>query len=131
MEEYLEHVLREQNRVVCIMFPLVQLPAEADPVSKEGCGKENFVSLRNSNGSKIVLTLLIEVIVVYVRLSVIYVQGIGFQWLFPRLLGGGKSWSGSNSGSGSSSLQNSLQNLLQVIFGILRDISSSGGILWP
>ena len=59
------------------MFPLVLLPAKADPVPEEGHGKENPSRSRNSSGSKIVLILLTEVIAVHVRLSTVYVQGTG------------------------------------------------------
>ena len=68
------------------MFPLVLLPAEADPVPEEGRGKENSVRHRGSGGSKIVLILLTEVVAVHVELSAIYVWGAGLQ-LLPRHLG--------------------------------------------
>ena len=59
------------------MSPLILLPAETDPVPKEGCGKRNLGRPRSSGGSKIVLTLLTEVVAVYVGLSAIYVWGAG------------------------------------------------------
>ena len=109
------------------MFLLVLLPAEADPVPEERCGKENLGRLCSSNVSKVVLTLLTEVIAVYMGLSTVYVWGTGLQLLSGHL-GDDGSWDGSGSGNGSwsSSLQNGLKNLLQVIFGVLGDTSSSG-----
>ena len=112
------------------MSPLILLPVEADPVSEEGCGKENSGRPRSSVGSKVILTLLTEVIAVHVGLPGIYVRGTDLQ-LFAGYLGNDGSWSGSGSEnksrSGDSSLQNSLKNLLQVIFGVLGDTSSSSG----
>ena len=66
------------------MFPLVLLPTEADLVPKEGRGKKNLGRSRSSSNSKIVLTLLIEVIASHVGLSVVYVQGMNLQLLLGR-----------------------------------------------
>ena len=55
------------------MSPLVLLPAEADPVPQERHGKGNPDRSRSSSGSKVVLTLLTEVVAVYVGLSTVYV----------------------------------------------------------
>ena len=111
------------------MSPLVLLPAEADPVPEEGRSKENSGRPRSSSGSKVVFTLLTEVVAVHVGLSAVYVRGAGLQ-LLPGHLGDDGSWdgsgSGSGNGSGSSSLQDGLKNPLQVIFGVLGDASSSG-----
>ena len=105
------------------MFPLILLPVEANPVPEKERSKKNPVSFCSFSNSKIVLTLLTEVIAVHVGIFVIYVQGMGLQWLISGLLKGGGSWGR----SGSSSLQNGLENLLQVIFRILKDIGNSGG----
>ena len=114
------------------MSPLVLLPAEADPVPEEGRGKRNSGRLRDSDGNKVVLTLLTEIVAIYVRLSAVYVRGAGFELLL-RHLGDNGSWddsgSGSGNGNGSSSLQNGLKNLLQVILRVLGDTSISGR-LW-
>ena len=56
------------------MSPLILLLAEADPVPKKRCGKENPDKLRSSSGNKIVLTLLTEVVAVHVGLSVVYIS---------------------------------------------------------
>ena len=128
------------------MFLLIPLPAEANPVPEEGRGKGNSGRPHSSSDSKIVFTLLTKVVAVYVRLSMVYIRGMGVQ-LLQEFLDDDVSWSGSGSGSGSGSengsrskngsnsenrsrsrelsLQNSLKNLLQVIFGVLGDISSS------
>ena len=109
------------------MSLLVLLQAEADPVPEKRCGKENSSTLRSSSGSKVVLTLLTEVVAVYVGLFAVYVRRTGLQ-LFSGQLGDDGSWDGNGSGSKnwSLSLQNGLKNLLQVIFGALRDTNSSG-----
>ena len=73
------------------MSPLVLLLAEADPVSEERRDKENPGSSCSPSGSKIFLILLIEVIVVYIGLSAIYVRGTGLQWLILELLRVGES----------------------------------------
>ena len=82
------------------MSLLVLLPAEADLVPEERRGKENPGRPHGFCGSKIVLTLLTEVVTVYLRLSVIYVCGTGLQ-LLPGHLGDNGSWGGSGSRSSS------------------------------
>ena len=59
------------------MSSLILLPAEADPVLEKRHGKENSGRPRSSSSSKVVLTLLTEVVAVYVGLSAIYVRGAG------------------------------------------------------
>ena len=128
-EESLELVPRDRDRGFYVMSPLVLLPAEADPVPEKGRSKGNSGRPRGSGGSKIVLTLLTEVIAIYVGLSAVYVRGAGFQ-LLPGYLKNDGSWDESGSGSGngnrSSSLQNGLKNPLQVILRVLKDTSISG-----
>ena len=125
-EKCLELVLRDQNRGFRVMSPLVVLPAEAGPVPKERRGKGNSGRPRGSSDSKVVLTLLTEVVAVHVGLFAVYVRGTGLQ-LLPRQLGDDGNRGGS--GSGSLSLQNGLKNPLQVIFRVLGDTSISGR-LW-
>ena len=81
------------------MSPLVLLTTEADPVSEEERDKRNLGRPRSSSGSKVVLTLLTEVVTVYAGPSVIYARGTGLQ-----LLAGCLGDNGSGSGSGRSSL---------------------------
>ena len=141
-EECLEFVPCDRDGGVGVMSPLVLLPAEADPVPQEGRGKGNPGRSRGSDGSKIVFTLLTEVVAVHVGLPAVYVRGMGLQ-LLAGCLGndGSRSGSGSRNGSrngsrskngsrsGDSGLQNSPKNPLQVILGVLGDtISSSGGV---
>ena len=76
-EERLELVPRDRDRGIGVMFPLVLLPAEADPVPEERRGKGNSGRPRGSSGSKVVLTLLTEVVAVHVGLSAVYVRGTG------------------------------------------------------
>ena len=82
MEEHLKLVPRDRDRGVGIMSPLVLLLAEADLIPEKRRGKGNLGRLCGSCGSKIVLTLLTKVVTVHVRLSAVYVQGIGlnFSW---------------------------------------------------
>ena len=55
------------------MSLLVLLLAETDLVPKEGRDKKNPGRPRSSSSSKMVLTLLAEVVAVHVRLSAIYI----------------------------------------------------------
>ena len=109
------------------MFPLVLLLAEADPVPEERRDKENSDRPCGSNGSKVVLTLLTEVVAVHMELCAVYVRRAGFQLLL-EYFEDDESWdeSGSRSGNGNSSLQNDLEDPLQVILGGLGNTSSSG-----
>ena len=124
-EERLELVPGDRDSGIGVMSPLVLLSVEADPVPEEERGKENSGRPRGSSGSKVVLTLLTEVVAVHVGLSAIYVRGARLQ-LLPGHLGDDGSWNGSGSRSWSSNLQNGLKNPLQVIFRILGDTISSG-----
>ena len=128
-EERLELVPRDRDKNFYVMSLFVLLPAEADPVSEEGRGKKNLSRPPSSSSSKVVLTLLTEVVAIHVRLSAIYVWEAGFQ-LLPRHLGDNESWNGSGSrsrnGNECLSLQNGLKNPLQVILGVLENTSSSG-----
>ena len=132
-EECLEFVLCDRDRGFGVISPLVLLSAEADPVSQEERSKKNLGWSHSFSGSKIVLTLLTEVVTVQVGLSAIYIRGTSLQ-LLPGCLGNNGNWSGSGSGNRSksgnrsSSLQNSLKNPLQVIFGVFKDTSSSRSV---
>ena len=79
-EERFELVSCHQNRAVCVISLFVLLPVEADPVPKKRCGKRNLGRPHNSNGSKVVLTLLTEVVAVHVGLSAVYVRGTAFNF---------------------------------------------------
>ena len=70
-EECLEFVPCDRDGGVGVIFPLVLLLAEADPVPQEGRGKGNPGRSRGSSGSKIVLILLTEVVAVHVGLSAV------------------------------------------------------------
>lgn len=107
------------------MSLLILLPIEADPVPKKRRAKKNLVSPHSFNDSKVVFSLLTEVVAVYMGFSVIYVWEMDLQKLISELLGGSGSWSNSKSRSASLSLKNNLKNPLQVIFGILMDINSN------
>ena len=79
------------------MSPLVLLPAKADLISKKRRGKKNLGRYRSSGSSKIVLTLLTEVVAVHVGFSAVYFRGTSFQLLSGHL-GDNKSWDGSGTG---------------------------------
>ena len=81
-----ELVSHDWDRAVCLSFLFVLLSAETDPVPKERRGKRNLSRPCSSSSSKIVLTLLTEVIVVYVELSAVFPRGTGFQLLLWRLV---------------------------------------------
>ena len=99
MKEHLELVPRDREKGFYIMSPLVLLPAEADLVPKKGRSKKNLGRPHSSSSSKIVLTLLTEVVAVYMRLPAIYVRGAGLQLFLGHLEDNG-SLDGSENGSG-------------------------------
>ena len=116
MEKCLEFVSYDQDKVIYILLTIVLLQTKSDLVLEERHGKRNLVSFSSSSGSKLVLTLLTEVVALYIGLSAIYIWGTGFQKFIPRLFGGG----------GSLGFQNNFKNPLHVIFSILRDKRYNG-----
>lgn len=116
MEKHFKLVLYNWDRAIFIFFLLVLLLTKADLVLKEGCSKKNPVKAFSFGSSKVILTLLTEVIAFYIGFSVIYVYLAGFQRLVLGLL----------RGSESLSLQNGLENLLQVLLGVFEDRGYSG-----
>ena len=78
MKKCFELVPCDQDKTVCVLLPFVLLLVEGDPVMKEKHGKKNVVSFSSCNSSKIVLTLLIEVIALYVELftSRVYLEAL-------------------------------------------------------
>lgn len=72
-EEHLELVPHDQDRAVYVLFLLILLSAKTDLVPKEKRGKKSLVSPPSSNGSKVVLILLIEVVALYVGFSAVYI----------------------------------------------------------
>lgn len=73
MEDRLQFFLYDRDRAVYILPLLIYLPTEADPVLKKKRGKKNLISLSSSNSEKIILTLLTDIVALYVGLSVIHV----------------------------------------------------------
>ena len=132
IKERLKLIPCDRERSVSVISPLVLLSTDTDPVLEERRDKKNLSRPHSSSGSKVVFTLLTEVVAVHVGLSTIYVWGTGLQ-LFASCLGNDASRSGSKSGNGSkngsksgdSSLQNSFKILLQVILGVFGDTNSS------
>ena len=92
------------------MRPLILLPTKVDMVPKEGCCKKNAVGAFASGGSKMILTLLAEVITFYVGLTTIDVRWSGLQWLFTNAVRGE-----------SSGFENHLKDPLQIFFCILSN----------
>ena len=80
-EECLEFIPCDRDGGFVVMFPLVVLPAEADLVPQEGRDKRNPDRSCSSSRSKIVITLLTEVVAVYLALFAVYVRGTGLQLL--------------------------------------------------
>ena len=91
MEKRLELAPRDCDRAICVLISLILLLEEVDLILEEGHDNKNSVSPFSSSGGKIVLTLLTEVVLFYVGLFVVHVRGTGFQEIFLRLLGGGRS----------------------------------------
>ena len=56
------------------MLPLVLLPTEVDMVMHEKYCKKNMVEAFGSGSGKIILTLLVEVITFYMRLTMIDIR---------------------------------------------------------
>ena len=73
VEECLELVPYDWDRAICVLFLLVLLPVETDPVPEERCGKKNLSKPCSSSSSKVVLILLTKVVAVHVELSMVYV----------------------------------------------------------
>lgn len=125
-EKRLKLVPRNWNRAIYILFLLTLLSVEVDLIPQEQHGTKNPVSFCSFSNSKVVFTLLTEVIAVYIGHSTIHIQGTNLQKLIEGLLRVGQSWDRSGSKSESLSLQNGLHNPLQLILGILGDMSSNG-----
>lgn len=70
MEKRLKLVLYNQDIAAYVLFPLVLLQSKADLVLEEKRGKKNLVRPLSSSNNKVVLTLLIEVVILYIRLFV-------------------------------------------------------------
>ena len=77
LEERLELVPRDRDKSICVISPPILLPAEPDPIQEDGHSKENLGKPHSSSGSKVVFTLLIEIIAVYIRLPAVYVRRTG------------------------------------------------------
>ena len=73
-KEGLEFLPGDVDCAFSLMLPLVLLLTEVDAVLKEGCCKENAVGAFGSSGGKVIFTLLTEVIVFFVRLTIIDVR---------------------------------------------------------
>lgn len=78
MEKYPQLVLRDWNRTICLLFPLVLLPAEADLAPKEKYSKKILVRALGSSSGKVIITLLIEVVAFYVKFTAVHVRATGF-----------------------------------------------------
>lgn len=90
-EKRFELIPRNQESAVCVLLPLVLLPTEADLVTKERRSKGKLVNTLNPSGSKVIFTLLTEVVAFYMGPTVIYIWGTSFQGLISKLLKGGGS----------------------------------------
>ena len=97
-EECLKLVPRDWDRSVCVISLLILLPVEADLVLEKGRGKGNPGRTPKSSGSKVVFTLLTEVVAVHLELFAVYIRRAGLQLLL-RHLGDGGSWGESGSES--------------------------------
>ena len=60
------------------------LPVKVDLVSKKKSCKQNLVWLAGSCDSKVIFTLLAKVVTFHVRLTVVDVQDLGFEFVSQR-----------------------------------------------
>ena len=74
-EECIELISCDWDRVIYVLSLLILLLIQTDPVSKKRHDKRNPVSSYSSNSSKVVFTLLTEVLTVYMRFSTIHILG--------------------------------------------------------
>ena len=81
MKEGFELLPSDRDCVLGLMLLLILLLTEADAVMQEKCCKKNIVEAVGSGSSKVILTLLAEVIAFYVGLTTIDVRLSGLQWL--------------------------------------------------
>lgn len=93
VEKYLKLDPYDQNRAVYILLLLVLLLVKTYPVLEEKYDKKNLVSPPSFSDSKVVYTLLIEVVALHIGLSAIHVWRTGFQRFIKKLLGGSRSLS--------------------------------------
>ena len=73
-KERLELLPGDGDCAFSLILPLVLLPTEVDAVPKEGCCKGNTVGTLSPSGSKVILTLLTEVIAFHMGLTAIDVR---------------------------------------------------------
>ena len=92
-------VLGDWNRA--ILLPFILLPSEVNTVIKKRCSKRYAIRAFSSSGSKMVFTLLTQVVAFHVGLTTIHVWEPSFQKLFTGLIG-----------SRNLSFQDCFQNLL-------------------
>ena len=91
------------------MSPLVLLPADADPVPEEERGKGNLVSSRSPSGSKIVLTLLTEVVAVHVDFPQYTSGERGFNSFFRSSSEAAEAGAGAGAGAGARASRTALR----------------------
>lgn len=60
------------------------IPAKASPVTKEKSGKEYLIKASGTDGGKIILTLLAEVVILYIGFFIIEVWESGFEQTFSK-----------------------------------------------
>lgn len=110
-EECFKLVLRNRDRVICILFLLVLLSAEANLILKKRHNKKDLVSALGSSSGKVIFVLLTKVKTFCVGFTAIYIQQLGLEKLVSRFFERGRGLS----------LQNCFKNLLQVFVLILED----------
>lgn len=60
-------ITSEKEIFVCLIPQLVLVPAKADPAIKERSDKRYLIGLNGTSGSKIIFTLLAEIVILYLR----------------------------------------------------------------
>lgn len=65
-------------------LPLILLPAVQSPVLQESSCQKDSILGRDSHSSKMVYELLTKIVAFHMRFIIIYLQGLGLEWLFSR-----------------------------------------------
>ena len=82
LKKSLEFIPSKGGSVVALNLGLVLLPVEVNPVLEERGCKGNTLGLHGTGRVKMILTLLAEVIILYMRVSIVQVGFIGLEGSF-------------------------------------------------
>lgn len=74
-----EFVPSRKNNIVAFKLDFMLLPAKINPISEKQGHKRNMLRDCGTSGTEIVFTLLTEVIVLYIRVTMVLVTVLGFK----------------------------------------------------